>query len=89
MYSMTAASFGWGTWWVVLFLRRFLPHLDPGLFWPTVLSMSFGLIGFAAALVTVRARRSWLLFALVPLGANLSLLFVPWLRNELIEAAAG
>jgi hypothetical protein len=35
------------------------------------------------ALFTIRARRTWLLFTLVPLLANASLFLVPWLIETL------
>jgi len=83
MLSMTLASLGWGCWWTVLFLRRFVPALDPGNVVPGTLATAFAVVGFLLAIVTVRARRSWLLLTLVPLGANGSLLVMPWLAEEL------
>jgi len=84
MLSMTLASAGWGTWWVMAFVHRFAPSWQPGLAWPSALSTAFALTGLGIALLTLRARRSWILFALVPLLANGSLLLVPYLAEELL-----
>ncbi|MAB79013.1 MAG: hypothetical protein CMJ89_06620 [Planctomycetes bacterium] len=83
MISMTLASLGWGTWWVMLFLHRFAPSLEPGLTAPNAISTLFAIPGLLLALATLRARRSWIAFALVPLFANASLLLVPTLAAEL------
>ena len=42
-------------------------------------------MGLVVALLTLRARRAWVLFALVPLFANGSLLFMPWFASELVR----
>lgn len=86
---MTLASAGWGTWWILLFLHRFAPGLTPGLGLPGFLSTVFALAGLLVALLTVRARRSWILFSMIPLLANVSLLFVPTLAGELFAGGAG
>ena len=88
---MCLASVGWATWWVMLLIERVAPNHLPGLFWPSLVSTVFASLGLLLALLTVRARRSWLLFTLVPLFANTSLLFVPWLAAEVARrvAAAG
>ena len=83
MTSMTFASLGWGTWWVVLFLWKLDPAWAPPRVVPGVVSTVFALLGLLAALLTVRKGKSWLLFAVVPLLANGSLLLVPWLAAEL------
>jgi hypothetical protein len=82
MASMTLASLGWGTWWVLLFLRRFFGY-SPGLFLPSVVSTVFATLGLGLAVWCFRAQRSWLLFVMIPFLANLSLLFMPWLAEEL------
>ena len=82
---MTLATLGWGTWWLAIFLFRFVPSLNPGLELTSVVSCLFAVVGLGVALLTVRARRTWLLFALVPIFANGSLLFLPWLAAEFIE----
>lgn len=83
MLSMTLASFGWGTWWILLFVRRLAPGIDVGLTLPSVVSTVFALLGLGVAVLTVRARKSWLIFTTVPLLANTSLLVVPWLASNL------
>jgi hypothetical protein len=83
MLSMTLASLGWGTWWVVLLLRRMF-DLTPGLTVPSFVSSVFAVAGLAVAVWCLRARRSWLLFVMIPFLANLALLFMPWLAQELL-----
>ena len=85
MQSMTLAALGWGVWWVGLFLARFWPEISPsflsGRALITALSVLCALPGLVLALLTVRARRSWLPFSLVAIFANLSLLLLPWLLD--------
>ena len=80
---MTLASLGWGTWWVILFLRRFAPDLTIGLAIPGAISTTFAILGFLVAVLTLRAKRSWLFFAHIPLMANASLFAMPWLAREM------
>jgi hypothetical protein len=82
MLSMTFASLGWGTWWLLL-LGKKLAEDDPGIFLPSVVSTVFAVLGLGVALLTLRARRAWMLFALIPMLANASLLAMPWLAAEL------
>ncbi len=79
MRAMILATFGWGCWWIYALLGRVAPSLAPSREIVIVLSCSFGLIGLALAALTLRARRTWLLFVLVPLFANLALLLFPLL----------
>ena len=81
--AMILATLGWGTWWCDLLLHRLAPEREIPLAWPTAISTTVALLGLAIAILTLRARRSWVLFALVPLFANGSLLFVPWFASEL------
>jgi hypothetical protein len=81
--AMMLATLGWGTWWCVLLARRLAPEREIPLVLPASISTAAALLGFAIAILTLRARRAWILFALVPLFANGSLLFVPWLVREL------
>jgi hypothetical protein len=83
MLSMTLASLGWGTWWVLFLLHRVAPTLEIGLAVPGAIATSFAVLGFVVAVLTLRARRSWLLFAHIPLLANASLFFMPWLAGEM------
>ncbi len=79
---MTLATCGWGTWWLLLLLRRVVPAWNIPLAWPATVSTACALMGLLVAILTLRARRSWILFALVPLFANSSLLLVPWLARQ-------
>ena len=49
--------------------------------------LSLLIMGLAVALWTVRAKKSWLLFTLIPLFANASLLLVPWLARQWTSGA--
>lgn len=82
---MTLASAGWGVWWIVLFLHRFA-EIDPDVRVPGAISTVFAVLGLLVALVTIRAQRSWILFASIPVVANASLLFVPMLVGETFGA---
>jgi len=82
---MMLATLGWGTWWCVLLVRRLAPAREIPLALPASISTAAAVLGLVIAILTLRARRGWILFALVPLFANGSLLFVPWLVDELGE----
>jgi hypothetical protein len=81
--AMVLATLGWGTWWCVLLLHRLEPEREIGLALPGAIATTSALLGLGIAILTLRARRAWILFALVPLFANGSLLLVPWLAEEL------
>ncbi|MFT5830222.1 MAG: hypothetical protein ACI9D0_000805 [Bacteroidia bacterium] len=51
-----------------------------------VLSVGCAVPGLLLALMTVRAKRSWLPFAAVAVFANASLLVMPWLLEGLVRA---
>ena len=85
---MILATLGWGTWWCVLFVHHFAPERTIPLALPAALSTALALLGLLVAILTLRARRAWVLFALAPLFANGSLLFVPWLVGELFGKSA-
>jgi hypothetical protein len=80
---MILATLGWGTWWIILFLHRYAPDVEVPLLVPSVVSSILAGTGLLVAVLTLRARRAWILFALAPLFANASLLLVPWLAGEL------
>lgn len=80
---MTLASFGWGTWWVLLLVEKLFGLRPDSLVVPGFISSAFAVAGLAVAVWCFRARRSWMMFVMVPLFANLSLFFVPWLAEEL------
>jgi len=83
--SMMLATLGWGTWWCVLLLHHFAPGTEIQLGLPTVLSTTAAALGLGVAILTLRARRAWILFALFPLFANASLLLVPWLARDFLR----
>ena len=80
---MSLASAAWGCWWLDLVLIRFVPDLVPKIgVVSTVASLLAG-AGLAVALFTLRGTsRLWLALSLIPLLANLSLLFLPLLIDE-------
>lgn len=80
---MCLASLGWGSWWVTVFLMRYAPGLAPSLLATSWFAGVFAFFGLLAALWSVRARRTWLLFTLIPMLANGSLFLVPWLIETL------
>ena len=83
--AMILATLGWGTWWCVLIVHRLRPGLEFSLALPAAISTVAALLGLAIAVLTLRARRAWIAFTLVPLFANGSLLLVPWLADELVR----
>ncbi|MEW6073101.1 MAG: hypothetical protein AB1726_11000 [Planctomycetota bacterium] len=83
MLSMTLASLGWGTWWVLFLVHRLAPGFHVDLAVPSAVSLVFAALGFLVAVLTLRARRSWLLFAHIPLLANAALFLMPWFAAEM------
>lgn len=85
---MILASAGWAAWWIALVLAKVAPGGAQAWLWgAAVLSAMFGLLGLLIAALTVRARRTWLLFVLVPLFANGSLFLMPWLARGVFRDA--
>src|SRR5262245_1997628 len=80
--AMMLATLGWGTWWCVLFVRHLAPEREIPFVLPATISTAAALLGLLIAILTLRARRAWILFALVPLFANGSLLLVPCWRES-------
>jgi hypothetical protein len=89
MLSMCLASLGWGSWWVTVFLMRYFPGYAPALATTQWFAGTFAAFGFLVAVFTIRARRTWLLFTLVPLLANASLFLVPGLIETLRASRQG
>ena len=83
MVSMTLATLAMGVWAVAVVLLRVAPGWAPGLRTAYWVSILFSAPGFLLGLMTVRARRAWLLFASVPLFANGILLVLPWIAMRL------
>lgn len=80
---MTLASFGWGVWWVWLFWRRIAPDSAPGLQGTGWLGGGFATLGLVFAVLTIRAGRTWLLFVVTAILANVGLLLLPWVISGL------
>ena len=82
---MTLATGAMGVWAVTLMLWKYAPDWAlPGR-WAWALSGLFALPGLALGLLTVRAKRSWFLVALVPILANAMLLGLPWVALRLLK----
>ncbi len=81
MYSMTMATLGWGSWWGAFVLSRLFPDANIGTATVSVVGCVFGVLGLGLAALTIRARRTWLLFSFVAMFANVSLLAMPWLAG--------
>lgn len=78
MISMTLATLGWGCWWIAVFLKR-VTDFDVSIAMTGWAADAFAVCGLLLAILTIRAKRSWLLFSLVALTANGALLFLPWM----------
>lgn len=86
MVSMSLATFGWAAWWLALIGAKLAPGSAEGLAVAAgFVSGVLALFGLMIAALTLRARRTWILFVLVPLFANASLLAMPWLASELLH----
>jgi hypothetical protein len=83
MASMSLASLGWGSWWITVFLMRYAPAHAPSLAATSWFAGVFAGFGLLAAIWSIRARRTWLLFTTIPMLANGSLFLVPWLIETL------
>jgi hypothetical protein len=85
MVSMSLATIGWAAWWLALIAVKLAPSKGAALVvGATAVSVPFAFLGLLLAAVTLRARRTWILFVMVPLFANGSLLVMPWLASEML-----
>jgi hypothetical protein len=85
MLAMILATLGWAAWWATLLAVKLRPESAEALLvTATVVSGLCALPGLLIAALTVRARRTWLLFVCVPLFANGSLFLMPWLASGLL-----
>ncbi|MEM9800150.1 MAG: hypothetical protein AAGA20_07490, partial [Planctomycetota bacterium] len=82
---MTLATVGWGVVWGSLAVAK-LGWSAPAT-WVYALAAGPALLGIVYAIVTVRARRTWLLMACVALFANGTLLALPLLFDEEFRSA--
>ena len=86
MLAMILATLGWAAWWLALCVVKVAPGSAEGVVLAaTVVSGLCALPGLLIAALTVRARRTWMLFVLVPLFANGALLCMPWLASGMVE----
>ena len=83
MMSMTLATLALGVWAIAVVFVRVAPSHAPSFTLVFLAASLFAVPGFVLGLLTVRAKLSWLLFASVPLFANLMLLVLPWLAHKL------
>lgn len=74
---MILATVGWGVWFVHALLGRLESDLQPSVEVTGVLGAAFGVPGLLLAVLTLRAKRSWVLFVSAPLFANACLLLAP------------
>jgi len=88
MWSMTLATLGMAIWGIVMVALEYVPERVPHFRWVFAAAGLFAVPGFVLGLLTLRARRAWLLVALVPLLANGMLLVLPWVVHRLREAGA-
>ena len=72
-------------WGVTLVLLDFAPAWAPSWRLAMGLSSLFAVPGLALALLTIRAKRSWFLVAMVPVTANGMALVLPWVAYELSQ----
>lgn len=80
MRSIVLATAGWGVWWTSLVLNKLAPSWDgwgPGFTATYTVACSLTLVGFFYALISIRARRVWVLLAGFALLANGSMLLLP------------
>lgn len=82
---MCMATVGWGSWWFTALTMKLAPAIAPDPRTTTWFASVFGVFGLLLALWSVRARLAWLLFTIVPLFANGTLLFFP-LALDTLEA---
>jgi hypothetical protein len=84
MVAMSLATVAMAVWGVTLVLWRFAPGFGPPGRAAWAFASLFALPGLALGLITVRAKRSWFLVALVPILANAMLLGLPWVALQLL-----
>lgn len=89
MFSMSMASLGWAVWWTILMLARFAPHAAPDVRVAEWAAGACGVVGFAAALWSFRAKLAWILIMGIALFANGSLLAMPWVVDVMHLEGAG
>ncbi len=84
---MTLATLGWGFWWLAVILASRFPETAPSMDLTQVVSSTFAVAGIMIGLFTLRAKLAWILICFVPLGANVNLLVMPFLVQDLAMLA--
>ncbi len=89
---MTLATVGWGLIWGSLTIAKL--GWTPPAAWIYAAAGIPGVLGLGYALLTVRARRTWLFMAVIAIFANGSLVALPFLfdaefRQALASIGAG
>lgn len=85
---MTLATCAMGVWGLTVLTLRYAPERAPSFAAVFLLAALFAVPGFLLGLLTVRAKRAWLMLALVPLFANGMLIVLPWVVHRLRDAGA-
>lgn len=80
---MVLATAGWGVWWLTIVLSRWAPESAPSPLTAAWVGFAFAAVGIFLAIFTLRARPVWVLLAAVPMFANGSLMFLPWVADDL------
>ena len=80
---MTLATLAMVVWGMVVMGLEFAPECVPRFGVVFAAACLFAVPGLVLGLFTLRAKRSWLLLALVPLFANGMLITLPWLVHQL------
>jgi hypothetical protein len=86
--SMTLATLAMAVWGLTLVWMRVSPQSAPRFEIAFLAAGFFAVPGVILALLTVRAKLAWLLFACVPLFANASMLVLPWIARWLRDHRA-
>lgn len=85
MMSMILATAGLAVWGATVVWMRADRASAPSLETAFLVSSLFSLPGWILGMLTIRAKRSWFLFALVPIAFNTMLLALPWILIWLRE----
>lgn len=83
--SMCLATAGLAVWGTTIVWMRLDRPSAPSLETAFLVSSLFSLPGVLLGLLTLRAKRSWLLFAFFPIAFNAMLLALPWVLIWLRE----
>lgn len=85
MWSMTLATLAMAVWGAVVVGLEFAPEHVPSFGAVFAAACLFAVPGLMLGFFTLRAKRAWLLVALVPLFANGMLIALPWFVHHMRE----